>query len=179
MKDAISTRVFCALAFGLTFGILAACLWPFHAPKNEVVWLADRNGLEFGPYGSVMSTQPLNLPRDERGWSLELWMQASRTTAQGHLLSFYSPISTNRLSLRQDREAIVVSTDNRREERIPTDESVYCDGVFLPATPVLVSITEGERGTSVFVDGRLRRSSKTSSFSRRALDGQIILGDSP
>jgi VanZ like family/Concanavalin A-like lectin/glucanases superfamily len=174
-------RVFRALAIGLALGISAACLWPFQAPKNEVSWLPDHDGLQFGGFGTVISAQPFRLPEadDNRGWSLELWVQPSRPTARGRLLSFYSPISTNRLSLRQDREAIVVSTDDKHEDRNPTQASLYCDGVFLAADPVLLSITATGQRTSVFVDGRLRRSSEIPTFSRRALDGQIILGDSP
>ena len=41
-------------------GILVAGLWPFHTPKNEVTWLKDRNGLRFGDYGTVRSTDALD-----------------------------------------------------------------------------------------------------------------------
>ena len=36
--------------------ILIAGLWPFHAPKNQVSWLSNSNGLHFGEYGVI--TEP-------------------------------------------------------------------------------------------------------------------------
>ena len=36
--------------------ILSLGLRPFHAPRNEVAWLKDRNGFRFGDYGTVMSS---------------------------------------------------------------------------------------------------------------------------
>lgn len=174
-------RIFGALAIGMAIGISAACLWPFHAPKNDVSWLANRNGLQFGRYGTVMSAGPFELPESaaDRGWSIELEMQPSNPLARRHFLSFYSPSETNLLSVRQDEDAVVVSTEDKREESAPTSESVYVDNVFRTAAPVFLSITAGEHGTAVFIDGKLRGSSERLRLSRHALSGQIILGDAP
>lgn len=174
-------RVFGTLAIGMAIGISAACLWPFHAPKNDVSWLADRNGLQFGRYGTVMSAGPFELPESpgDRGWSIELAMQASKPLARRHFLTFYSPSETNLLSLRQEEDAVVVSTEDKREESAPTSESVYVENVFRTATPVFLSITAGEHGTAVFVDGKLRGSSDRLRLSPHAISGQLILGDAP
>ena len=172
-------RVFGTLAMGLAVGISAACLWPFHAPKNDVSWLADHRGLRFGHFGTVMSSRPFELPESGEGWSLELALQASKMTARKHFLTFYSPSSTDLLSLRQDTNAVVLSTQDKREESAPTDESIYIDKVFRPATSIFLSVTAGEHGTAVFVDGMLRGSSERLRLSRHALSGQLILGDAP
>ena len=41
--------------------ILIAGLWPFHAPKNQVSWLSNGNGLHFGEYGVVFGSWSLVL----------------------------------------------------------------------------------------------------------------------
>ena len=172
-------RIFRALAIGVTCGIAAACLWPFGAPKNEVSWLENRNGLKFGLHATVMSSLPLEVAdSDGDGWSVELWMQASKTDSQRHILSVYSPGNTNTLSLRQYNDGVVLSTQDKREEDVPTDKSIYAGSVFRPETPVFLSITANGRATSLFVDGRLRKSSELLRLSRRAISGQVILADS-
>jgi hypothetical protein len=58
-------------------GILIAGLWPFHAPKNEVSWLSDGNGLHFGKYGVVLGSEAKS-PRDLKegtDCSIEIWLQ--------------------------------------------------------------------------------------------------------
>jgi hypothetical protein len=181
-KDQTSDRrLFGTLAIGMAIGISAACLWPFHAPKNDVSWLTDGNGLQFGRYGTVMSVGPFELAESpgDRGWSIELAMQAGKPMARRHFLTFYSPSETDLLSLRQDDDAVVVSTEDKREESAPTSETVYVENVFRKATPVFLSITGSDHGTAVFVDGKLRRSSDRLRLSRHALSGQLILGDAP
>ena len=41
--------------------ILTAGLWPFHAPKNEVGWISNGNGLHFGNHGAVLSSDAFSL----------------------------------------------------------------------------------------------------------------------
>lgn len=57
--------------------ILVAGLCPFHAPKNEVMWLSGSNGLFFGKYGSVVSAGVLKAdPLQANGsCSLEIWLE--------------------------------------------------------------------------------------------------------
>jgi len=43
-KEKKALEVLCG---SVLVAILTAGLWPFHAPKNEVRWLSDGNGLHF------------------------------------------------------------------------------------------------------------------------------------
>ncbi len=85
-------RVLCTLVL---CGILAAGLWPFHAPRNAVSWLSQRNGLLFGEYGSIVSasTFKANGLQADRSCSLEIWLEPSRVQAWGTILAFYWPES--------------------------------------------------------------------------------------
>ncbi|MBZ5634660.1 MAG: VanZ family protein [Acidobacteriia bacterium] len=133
-----------------------------------------------GRYGTVMSSGSFRMPESDEdpGWSIEIWMQPSRTRAERHFFSVFSPASTDLLSLRQYADGVVVS-ENKEEEYTPTHKSLYVDAVFRPATPVFLTIAASGRRTSVFVDGALRKSTEVLRFSKRALAGQFILGDSP
>jgi VanZ family protein len=173
--------IFRTLSIAILLGISAACLWPFHAPKNEVTWLTNRRGLRFGRYGTAMSSSPFRIPGSDRNleWSIELWLQASRPNSRRHFLSFFRPANTALLSLRQYKDGVVVSTEDRKEETHPTLHSLYVGEVFQHPDPVLLSIISGGQQTGVYVDGVLRRSSQSLRLSRGQLSGQLILGDAP
>src|ERR1035441_9157507 len=50
------TLLLTAICACVLVGILVAGLWPFHAPRNEVSWLSQGNGLLFGKRGSIVTT---------------------------------------------------------------------------------------------------------------------------
>ena len=52
-----------AICVFVLLGILVAGLRPFHAPKNDVSWLSEENGLLFGKYGSIVSAGPITASR--------------------------------------------------------------------------------------------------------------------
>src|ERR1700760_3100940 len=37
-------------------GILCAGLWPLHRPRNDVHWLTKQDGLQFGDFGTIVSS---------------------------------------------------------------------------------------------------------------------------
>src|ERR1700691_6293221 len=85
-------RVLCVLVL---LGILTAGLWPFHAPKNDVNWLSEGNGLFLGKHGSLVSASQLSAaagtqPSDS--CSIEIWLKPNRSDAKGvgMILAFYT-----------------------------------------------------------------------------------------
>jgi hypothetical protein len=82
-------RAICACVL---LGILVAGLWPFHAPRNEVSWLNEGDGLLFGKRGSIVSASPFeaNGARADGSCSLEIWLEPSRLDldAGGMILAF-------------------------------------------------------------------------------------------
>src|SRR5271168_5659926 len=72
-------------------GILAAGLWPFHAPRNEVSWLSPGGGLHFGKYGSIVSADTFKADPVQAGnaCSIEIWLEPSRSNTGGTILAFY------------------------------------------------------------------------------------------
>ena len=67
MKNVLAVICIAVLCITLTLG-----LWPFHAPKNDVVWLNNQDGLHFGPYGSAISSGTFQALSNSRGESGDL-----------------------------------------------------------------------------------------------------------
>src|ERR1035437_2268204 len=86
-------KVLSLLCASVLVGILIAGLWPFHAPKNEVSWLNNGNGLHFGKYGVILSSQSFSLAglKDGISSSVEIWLQPARIDGGGTLRAFYFP----------------------------------------------------------------------------------------
>src|SRR5438270_12458922 len=61
------------LAITLTLG-----LWPFHAPRNNVNWMKEANGLGFNRYGSIFSLSPISPSKatDSAARTIEIWVRA-------------------------------------------------------------------------------------------------------
>ena len=58
-------------------------------------------------------------------------------------------------------------------------KETYVGGVFKSLKPVLVTITSGEAGVAIYVDGLLIKNFPNFAFSRGDLTGQLILGNAP
>jgi hypothetical protein len=55
----------------------------------------------------------------------------------------------------------------------------YVGGVFKSLKPVFVTITSGEAGAAIYVDGTLVKNFPNFAFSRGDLTGQLIIGNAP
>ena len=174
--DAMLLRAMCIF---LLLGILTAGLWPFHAPHNEVSWLAHGDGVFFGKYGSMVSAGPFKASESELdGASLEIWLQPSDVDDGGTVLSFYTP--ENRIipfALRQ-------SMGDLELERAPQGNSArkdtaYIHNIFTDQKPELLAVTSGQSGTAIYVDGALVTKSADFNFSSRDLIGQLVVSNSP
>src|ERR1700740_748124 len=73
--------------------ILTAGLWPFHAPKNEVGWLSNGNGLHFRNHGVILSPDSFSLAglKARISCSVEMWLQPDHSDTGGTILAFYTP----------------------------------------------------------------------------------------
>jgi hypothetical protein len=172
-------RVLCTLVL---CGILAAGLWPFHAPRNEVTWLSQRNGLLFGEYGSIVSAGAFKANRSQadRSCSLEIWLEPSRAGSWGTILAYYWPESrVVPFALRQSLGDLELQRTSQDQFHHAKKTKIYVDDVFSHPKPVVVTISSGESGTTVYADGALVRKSPNLRFSSRDLTGQFIVGNSP
>ncbi len=151
--------------------------WPFRHPKNDVTWLQNQDGLEFGDHATVLSHGAVNLTGSQReeGHSIEIWLQPDSVKDSSTILAFYTPEDRFQFSLRQDLTdlELVESVPGRGRTRFLTDD------VFHNDKPVFISITSGPPGTSIYKDGKLVKFSHQFRLSNRDSGGRLVIGDSP
>jgi len=158
-------------------GILVAGLYPFHAPRNNVTWVSDGNGLLFGKHGSIVSASPLQAhpTTGNNSCSLEIWLQPR--WVQGMILGFYWPERrVTPFSIRQFQEGLVFENNSPGDSREP---AIYVADVFHGPKPAWVTITSGETGFAVYVDGTLVRKDPNFAVRSRDLTGEFVIGGSP
>jgi VanZ family protein len=162
--------------------ILVAGLWPFHAPRNDVQWLNQGDGLLFGKYGSIVSAGPFsaNPRREDSSWSLEIWLQPKRGHFSGTILAFYHQESgVSPFALRQSVRDLVLQRTSQNELHQAKRVKIYIDDVLRHQKPVLVTISAGRSGTTIFADGVVVRKLESLKLSSQELTGRLIVGNSP
>jgi len=169
-------KVLCAFVL---CGILVAGLWPFNAPKNQISWLSNGNGLLVGRYGSLLSAGAFKTSSSNDGVCLEIWVQPSAMGDSGTILSFYPPEGrATSFALRKSGGGLALLRNNLGEKRSARVATIYTDHVFGYGKPVFLTITSGGRGTSIYLNGTLARMSRDFRFSNEDLAGQLIIGNS-
>ena len=161
-------------------GILVAGLWPFCAPRNDVTWLSDGNGLFFGIHGSIVSASILEASRSQSdgSCSLEIWLAPKRLDSPGTILSFYRPESRAvPFTLRQWRGGLELGRESH--VHFAKKVEVYVGDVFSSLKPVFITITSGAAGTRTYVDGRLVKTSPNFTISNQDLTGELVVGGAP
>jgi hypothetical protein len=180
MRNSVLALLLSAFCACVLLGILVAGLWPFHAPRNEVSWLSQGNGLLFGKHGSIASAGSFGANRSQadRSCSLEIWLEPSRVDSGGTVLAFYWPASrVVPFKLRQFVSGLELQ--RRSQEQSGKKTRIYVDDVFSHLKPMFLAITSGEKGTAIYVDGTLVKKSANFRFSSEDLTGQLIVGNAP
>jgi VanZ family protein len=169
-------RVLCALILG---GILVAGLWPFHAPSNEVSWLSDGSGIHIGDYGSLLSFGAFKPGNSNDGVCLEIWLEPREINEGGTIVSFSPPERhLTSFTLRQSLDDLAVQRKKVSEQRSGAATRIYADHVFRNRQPVFLTVSSGERGTSIYVNGTLAKMSQGFRVSNQDLRGQLVIGNS-
>lgn len=168
--------------------IVVAGLWPFDfRPENKVNWLRDRDGVRFYGRGIIFSD-----PADKDSQrllfnggpiTLEIWLQ-SEIEPNSYLpciLSLYDGNESEEFFLGQWKSSLILRTKvlDRKSKRPFREVGV---GNALPkGQSRFIAITSDEKGTCIYVDGRLEKTSPNFSIipENRSASKQIILGNSP
>ena len=161
--------------------ILIAGLSPFtpHLP-NEVRWLERENGLYFGEYATILSTTPLRLDGHPDGTcSVELWVQPGFIDDSNTMLAFQTPDTPLQFRIQQNNDALMFTRQTNGPGGQINKKLIYIHQALRRDTPILITVTAGNDGTNVYLDGRLARSSKDFGLTRRDLNGGIVVGNSP
>jgi VanZ family protein len=174
-------RAFSAVAVA---AVLVATLWPlnpFPRTRNGVTWLRGTSGLMFGRPSLIVSeevVEPLEI-NGSQSYTLELLLRPASMKSSRTILAFYSPTRTRQLEVWQWRNGLLVTHDAHVESDKTQAIKFDVDHVFHPGKLVLVAISSGRNGTTVYVDGQPTQSFPRFEISRSDLFGEIVLGTSP
>lgn len=174
-------KVFGSLFFLVLAGIVIACLWPFHSPRNEVAWLKNGNGVQFGNHGTILSSGSINTmdwPK-HGGWTLEIRLQARRASESRTILAFYDSHRPGGLSLHQSSTDLLVEDGGWNEEHSSRTRKLYIDEVFHHQDLILLTLTSNAEGTAVYIDGRLTQEAGQFWIPRKELTGRLVVANSP
>lgn len=160
--------------------ILTLGLWPFHAPRNDVTWLPDRNGLRFGKGATVFGSNAVKVAnsQDDGGASIELWVQPTKVWDSGTLLTLYRPENSFQFSLLQSLADFELRIENPVKPRSGTAR-IYVDDVFRKGSPVFLTLSSSTQEISIYLDGVLAQTARGLHLAAADLAGRIIVGDSP
>lgn len=192
----------------LTLLVLAAILclglWPFNVrwsdilhwmtssngegpaifPKNNVAWLTDGPGLRFAQYGSIFSDKELESTAgldNSGGCALEAWIEPTSPNYVTTVLAFSTERDPLQFRLVQLENSLEVSRQVRDSAGRIQNGSIVVDHVFpfRKIERLLIAVSSGANGTTVYVNGKPRRSTTTFLMRPGDLTGRMIFGDSP
>jgi hypothetical protein len=173
----LTLGVLCGVVLGIT---LTAGLWPFHAPRNQVHWLRDQDGLHFGKRGSIKSSGevPISVSKADAALSLEAWLEPDTEEGLHTILAFYDPENaTIPFALRQYRDGLYI--DNSGDPQSPGKRRFGVGDVFHPGRRVFVTITSDTQKTSVYANGLLVRAYPAVGGPIKNLSGELVMANSP
>jgi hypothetical protein len=180
--DTAYARLVGALYACVLCAILVAGLWPFHVPENQVKWRDNDDGLEFGHYGSVLSTGtvPGNTLNDDSTGSIEIWLEPRFLASQHTILSFDgSDHPGTPFSLHQYKDALVLHQHNADSHGTVRTAGFRVDNVFREKRPVFVTVTLGKQNTLVYLNGFLLKAFPILGTSTNNLTGRLVVANSP
>lgn len=157
-------------------GMLIACWWPFHAPRNSISWGKDDRGVVFGKsgkFGELIGTQPLEiLPTQATAITIELWLRpdGDAHNDRGTVVTFYSADGARQFKIDQYVTGVVL--------RWPDGTQFYAHGAMRRGLWSSVTITSDAAGTNVYANGRLIRSTPNLQVTNAILSQGVAFGTS-
>lgn len=177
-------KILGAISLSVVCGMLTVGLWPFNLfwPTNQVSWLRDANGLQFGERARVYSSGMFKLPepKEDSFCSLELWLQP----AVGYLkdsatiLVFSAPDNPYQFRLRQDLDVLHLNRGSRDTQNHLQTIPIDIEHFFRQDEQVFLTITTSPKGTSVYRNGALLNVYPRFGLSCKDFSGQLVLGGS-
>jgi hypothetical protein len=169
-----------ALCLGMACVLLSAGLWPFRAPKNNVEWITEENGLRFGRHGIVTSANGFRAPSKQGACSLEILLEPGRIDGSGTIVAFDSSHDPKfAFGLRQFDDGLAVQRGAVDAQGKRVRPWLKVDHVLEEGKRVVVTVTGGPERTTVYVNGERAKVSPEFGLVSGDLTGRLVLGNSP
>src|SRR3984957_17664864 len=176
----IYARLVTTSYLGVLAIILVAGLWPFHAPRNNVTWLAEGNGIRFGHHGTLLSAGkfPRDLTANSSG-SIEMWLSPDLAARRKTILTFDGPAHPGEpFSLQQDEDALEIRRHNIDSAGVARTAVCEAGGIFRKGKAVFIAVTLSAHQTVVYVDGVRAKTCAIAGASADNLSGTVVLANS-
>lgn len=162
--------------------MLLAGLWPFRAPRNRVRWLENKGGLQFIPNSAVLSSAAFHskTPKDNTSAGIEIWLVPNSIRSGNTILSFdESDHRGASFLLRQYKDELIVRQQYIDSHGASQVEWSAVGNAVSEGNSVFVTITLGEQGTSIYLNGVLSETFANRGTSANNLTGRLVLADAP
>ena len=171
--------ILCILA---VLALLWATLWPLNPhPHNNVTWLSGSSGIRFGRRAIVFSDGPLRQlgPDSADACAIELYLRSTTRDDSGNLLTFSSDKNPEALYLRQAGQTLLIdrAVPSRAFGHKHTEMGI--DDALPFQTLVLLTISSGEHGTSLYKNGKVVTRNTHFRIHVDYLYRQIVIGNWP
>jgi VanZ family protein len=181
-RDGAAAWILYATTAAVVLGVLVAGLWPLRFyPANNVNWIVERDGIHFGAHGSVVSVGQFRVSDDEAAGlcSLELWLAPDFGSASSSILTFSTPANPVQLRLIQSLDDLFVNKERADRQWRREEKHIAMVSLFQKDRSVFIDISGDSGGTTVFIDGSLRRRSSDFRLTCESLTGTLVLANSP
>ena len=158
----------------ITSTILVAGLWPFNFwSKNQVEWLKDRDGVRFYSRGIIYSEKEVpilpslhssNIPT--KSFTIEIWVQPDKETFSylPQLLTIWNRETHEYLFIGQWQSTLIFQSRILDSKKKWIYKKIGIGNVLQKDQTRFIAITSNERGTNIYIDGRLEESSRNYLF---------------
>jgi len=159
---------------------LTAGLWPFtFHPKNRAEWIQGQAGLRFSGSGMAVSDGIFPGFSDDRGMSIELWIEPGLNWDSSTILSFYEPKKLPLIQIRQSGDDLVFTSSRGPEEHPHKLRNVFVDHIFRKGEAVFVTFTSAGNVFDVYVNGELKKTVKKMQMRGADFSGTLVLANAP
>jgi len=175
-------KLLAVLSAAMVAGLLIATLWPFDFFRsNKVNWLPGENGIRITGPGVVLGKAPSTAGGSESNDSatLEILLRPAGMDFLRTVVGFYCPSNPRQLLLRQSEDTLLVLHDNVDPHYKFKTARIRVDHVLQPGKLVLITVSSGPGGTTVYSNGVEQQTFPAFKISQSDLAGQIVIGTSP
>jgi hypothetical protein len=148
-------------------------------PPNQVKWLENGPGLQFGDYGSLFSREEFVSEDGKESCSIELWAEPSAQRGNTTVLAFSKSNNPIQFRLRQAGDELVISRRGADEKESGLRERSWVERGLRKKQQLLVTLSSNESGTVLYLNGALAKKFVNFRIMAKDLEGTRVIGDSP
>ena len=161
--------------------LLAAGLWPFNFFPHNKVSLSENGAIHFLEWSQALSEKPLEAIDSRTPLSINLIIKPERYSYRrvSRILSFMSGTGKEMAYIGQWGPHLIVRNTTQPSQNHPYTEMSVRDALN-SGKEVFVTVTSNDKGTIIYLNGRLAESSKSLQLTHWDTGNpRLLLGNSP